>query len=173
MFSHSYKVQLSAIGVALSLCLAAAVSGQSPGYRVPQRHYPPPFPTLIRPAEGSTRLPQMNNLKAWNLAMLQYLQDKNNFFPDMHSAAQVKKTLWRYVTADKGGVDPVTKRLYQPNPSLSHKSYTAISDPSRMILFYEAVPSADGTRAVGFVDGHCALILEREWPRVKRMSHIP
>lgn len=172
MLFSTMKPRLTAAAVTLMLCLAGAASGQSRGWVRPP-NFPPPFPTQIRAAEGSVRERQLNNLKAWNVAMIQYLQDKTNHYPDMGSAATVKKTLWRYVISDKGSVDPVTKRLYQPNPYLSRKSAAAISDPSKMVMFYEAKPNSDGTRAVGFADGHCALILVREWPRLKRASHIP
>jgi hypothetical protein len=173
MLFHNFKTQRAFVAVMLALGVAGAAHGQSHGYHPAKSHFAPPFPTPIRAAEGSVRSRQLTSLKIWLLSTIEYLQDKNNVYPDMSSAGAAKKALWPYVSGNKGGVDPVTKLWYQPNPYLSHKSSAVVSDPSKMVLFYEARPNADGTRAVGFADGHCALILVREWPRLKRMSHMP
>lgn len=159
--------------LALAFGVAAPVASQIQ----PDHYYPQPhaglFPTPHRPPEGSVRMRQLRNMKTWTLAMMQHLQDVNNIYPEMKRAPAVKAILWRYVVANKGGLDPVTHTLYLPNPSLSHKPFASVSDPARTVLFYEAQPGAGGTRAVGFVDGHCGLILNQEWPRLKKLSHLP
>ena len=161
------------VGLALAFGLTAPVAAQTQ----PDYYYPKPhtglFPTPHRPPENSVRNRQLRNMKTWTLAMIQHLQDVSNVYPEMKSAPAVKAILWPSIVANKGGLDPVTHRLYLPNPYLSHKSFAAVSDPARTVLFYEAQPNADGTRAVGFVDGHCALILNQEWPRLKKLSHLP
>lgn len=173
MRSFAVRPLWKVAAIALAFGVAAPVTSQMQ----PDHYYPQPhtglFPTPHRPPENSVRMQQLRNMKTWTLAMIQHLQDVNNVYPEMKRAPAVKAILWHYVVANKGGLDPVTHTLYQPNPFLSHRSDTAINDPARTVMFYEAKPDADGTRAVGFVDGHCALILNQEWPRLKKLSHLP
>jgi prepilin-type processing-associated H-X9-DG protein len=68
---------------------------------------------------------------------------------------------------------PGTKRIYRPNPFLSRKSLAAINNPAQMVTFYEAAPSADGRRAVLYLDGHVMRVAEADWPRIRQASRIP
>lgn len=159
-------------GLVFAISIATPLASQAQTYP----YYPQPhaglFPTPHRPPDGSVRQQQLRNMKTWTLAMMQHLQDVHNVYPEMKRASAVKAVLWPYITANKGGLDLVTHHIYLPNSSLSHKPFASVSDPGRTVLFYEARPNADGTRAVGFMDGHCGLILDQEWPRLKELSHF-
>jgi prepilin-type processing-associated H-X9-DG protein len=130
------------------------------------------FPLSLMYPGGYGRNRQLMNLKNMTLAAMEYYQEKNNIYPDMRNSGTVQKALLPFRQKNATFFDPITKLPYLPNPFLSHKSANSVHDPNMMILFYEARPASDGTRGVAFADGHAAAVLEREWPRLKRMSHM-
>lgn len=170
MRSFAVRPLWKVAGVALAFGLAGPT-----GCRAQTNHYHPQthaglFPTPHRPPEGSVRMQQLRSMKTWTLAMTFYLMDTGDVYLEMKRAPAVKALLRRYVS--KRDTALFTSGLYQPNSFLSHKSTAIVSDPARTVVFYEAKPDADGTRVVGFVDGHCGLILNQEWPRLKELSHL-
>lgn len=131
----------------------------------------------------------MTNLRLLGLALAQYAQDYDEKLPPMRSAhsqqqmrearlnppqtATVQYLLQPYARSIEIFRHPGTKRIYRPNPFLSRKSLAAIDNPAQMVTFYEAVPSADGRRAVLYLDGHVNRVAETDWPRIRQASRIP
>jgi prepilin-type processing-associated H-X9-DG protein len=129
------------------------------------------------------------NLRQVGLALAQYAQDYDEKLPPMRSAhslqqmrearlnppqtATVQYLLQPYARSIEIFRHPGTKRIYRPNPFLSRKSLAAINSPAQMVTFYEAVPAANGRRAVLFLDGHVERVAEADWPRIRQASRIP
>lgn len=115
----------------------------------------------------------LSNLKQIGLALAMYVQDYDEVLPPLGDPAKVKKVLYPYVKNDALFLQPETKEPYRSNPILSKKKMAHIGSPNSMVVFYEASPSADGTRGIAFLDGHAKRIPETQWAEVKRASKIP
>ncbi len=155
-----------ALGVFAALLLFIPVHAQ--GYRRPPMAYQPYQQTPQQAARSRVLM----HLKNMSTAVIQYLQDYNNVYPAMKNAAEVKKALFPFIRSEAGFRNLATGRPYLPNPSLSHKTLASQTAPAHTVMFYEARPYSDHTRGVTFVDGHTLAVPEREWPRLKRASHI-
>ncbi|MDQ2732125.1 MAG: hypothetical protein M3Y56_10730 [Armatimonadota bacterium] len=114
-----------------------------------------------------------NNLEQLAVAMVSYLQDYDDTFPPLTSAATMKKALQPFIPSESTFVQPDTKQPYQPNPFFSKRKLSVAKAPASTVMIYEATPGTDGKRAVAFVDGHVKRISETDWPKLKRDSHIP
>ncbi|MBV9851884.1 MAG: hypothetical protein JO250_19630 [Armatimonadetes bacterium] len=115
----------------------------------------------------------LSNLKQLGLAVLQYTQDHDETLPPMQDAATVKKAIYPYVKSDAVFINPLSKQPYVPNTSLSHRKLASVSAPASLVLYYEATPAPDNTRAVLFMDGHVKRIPESQWLHLKAASHVP
>jgi hypothetical protein len=115
----------------------------------------------------------LSNLKQVAIALIMYVSDWDDVLPPMADPAKVKKVLYPYIKNEAVFVQPDTKEPYRSNPILSKKKLAHIGSPNSMVVFYEASPSADGTRGVAFLDGHAKRIPESQWAEVKRASKIP
>ena len=124
-------------------------------------------------ARAIARQQSLDNLRQIGLAMLQYTQDNDETLPPMTDAATVKKTIYPYVKSDSVFVDPLTDIAYLPNTSLSHRTLATFNSPAEMVIYYEATPAPDNTRALLFLDGHVKRVPEADWPRLKAASHVP
>ena len=139
----------------------------------------------LLPAVGQARLTALdqqssNQLKQLILGIKQYEQDHDNTLPPMENPAVVKQAILPYVKNEGIFVHPGTKEPYLPNATLSGRREDEALNPrgdvmnvAEMVAFYEASPSADGTRGVAFLDGHVKRITEAEWPALKQASKIP
>lgn len=114
-----------------------------------------------------------NNLKRLALGVMMYLQDYDEVFPPMKSAAALKKSVKPYVKNERIFVQPDTKQPYLPNPRLARKELAKVKSPAKMAMLYEASPAPDGTRGVAFADGHVKRIPETDWPALKKSSGVP
>ena len=114
-----------------------------------------------------------SNLKQLGLAMIQYTQDYDEMMPPMKDAATTKKALYPYVKNDDVFLSPKTHQPYLPNTSLSHRTLASFNSPAEMVIYYEAAPAPDNTRALLFLDGHVKRVPEAEWPSLKAASHVP
>jgi prepilin-type processing-associated H-X9-DG protein len=132
---------------------------------------------IIAPAYGPStmgrRVTSLSILKQLGIAFEMYVQDYDDRLPPMTNPAAVKKALFPYVKSEAVFVHPTTREPYQPNPALSHRKRGSIEQPDKVVAFYEAHPSTDGTRRVLFADGHVEHVSEAVWPQVQRASKIP
>jgi hypothetical protein len=131
---------------------------------------------IIAPAYGPHSMGEvatpLRRLKQLALAFQMYVQDYDDRLPPMTNPAAVKKALFPYVKSEAVFVHPTTREPYQPNPALSHRKLISIEQPDKVVAFYEAHPSADGTRRVVFADGHVEHVPETVWPELKRASEL-
>ncbi len=120
------------------------------------------------------------NLRVIGQSLSVYIQAWDDKLPPMKSPEQVKKLLQPYASQIRPGAeshelftDPRTGELYPVNTVLSEHKLAHIQFPQDMAVYYEAVPSEDGTRAVLFLDGHIKRASPEGWAIIKRKSKIP
>ena len=112
------------------------------------------------------------NLKQLTAAVASYAQDKDEVLPPMDSYATFKESLLPYVKGQDAFVNPLTKEPYELNSILTKHKLAHIKNKSEMAVIFESAPGADGTRGVGFLDGHVARVTETEWTLIKKQSKI-
>ena len=127
----------------------------------------------VEQPEGKGKDVSVDRLKQVALAAIMYAQDYDEKLPPMKSAEAAKEALKPYVRSEEIFVDPTSKKPFKANAALSGKQLSQIEQPGETILFYEAQPGADGTRAAAFVDGHVARLSAEDWERLKKLSKIP
>ena len=115
----------------------------------------------------------LSNLKLIGLGMIQCVQDHDEKLPPMRSAAAAQKAILPYVKDAAVFRQPLTHEPYLSNTSLSGRSLESFGGLATMVVYYEASPMPDGTRAVVFLDGHAKRIRESDWPALKAASHVP
>ena len=101
-------------------------------------------------ARGRGTLPVMGN------TMTPALQRR--FYPFVHD-----KRLWAH---------PTTEEPYRPNPVLSGKNVNQITNRQYLVVFSEASPGSDGTRAVLFLDGRVERVTPDRWERLQQVEPI-
>jgi prepilin-type processing-associated H-X9-DG protein len=73
-------------------------------------------------------------------------------------------------TIEQPGTDKVN---YGVNTLISGKKKVQIAFPGAMLVAFERVPAADGSRQALFLDGHVATISAADWAQVKKASRLP
>ena len=124
-------------------------------------------------AAKSTQEQSLNNLKQIGLGMVQYVQDYDEKYPPMQSAAITQKAIYPYIKSDAIFLNPATHEPYRVNTSLSGHSLAEIDNPASTVAYYEASAASDGLRAVLFTDGHVKRLPDAEWRRLLAASHLP
>ncbi len=131
------------------------------------------FPVFAQARLRAREVSSLSNLKQIGLATLMYQQDHDENFPPMKDLATVRSALHPYTKNNDIFVDPLSGLPYHANAYASRRSAATIESPAEFVLFYEATPAPDGTRAVVFADGHARRVPGPEWSRLKRLSHMP
>lgn len=134
-------------------------------------------PATVKPAPtanlASRNAASQKNLHLIGLAMLAYAQDHNSTLPPLHSPTVAKKVLTFYAGSDKIWKRADTGQVYVPNPKLSGRKPSHLSNPDEFVAFYEAAPAGDGTRGVVFLDASVKRIPASQWARYKKASKLP
>ena len=60
-----------------------------------------------------------------------------------------------------------------PNPNLSGIHQGEITQPTQMVVAYEATPAPDGSRGVAFYDGHAMRVQEAKWKELAKACKLP
>jgi hypothetical protein len=123
--------------------------------------------------EEASNDPSLSNLKNVALAAQMFMADYDDKIPPVDTAEAFRKALEEYVASDDVFQDPDTGESYAVNASLQGKSLSAIQDPAVIVLVYQPTPRDDGTRGVGFLDGHVKRVSDEEWQKLKAESGIP
>jgi prepilin-type processing-associated H-X9-DG protein len=105
----------------------------------------------------------LSNLKQIGTALMMYVQDYDETFPNMQPPEQTKTLLMPYVKDSDAFQQPDTNTLYQTNTAMSQKQVATLDAPVEMVAFYESTPMADQKRGVAFADGHVKRLTEEEW----------
>jgi hypothetical protein len=113
------------------------------------------------------------NLRALHTALQSYADSNNGKLPNTSNPDALKTALKDYVTDESVFVNPETMQAFTPNPSLSGKKLGDITNPDRVVAFYEAKPATDGTTGVIFVDGFYQRMTSEDWQKLKQESKLP
>jgi prepilin-type processing-associated H-X9-DG protein len=113
-----------------------------------------------------------SNAKQVMLGAIMYSQDYDEKYPPMTSEATFKKAVYPYLRSDSAFLDPVTNTPFELNPWLSRRSLSQIDSPATMVAIYSD-PHPDGSRVVGFADGHVKVLNGDDWAEAKAASHMP
>ena len=114
----------------------------------------------------------LSNLKNLALAVQMFLADNDDVMPDMTDTEAVLAELEDYVKNHDVFLHPDTGQPYGVNSALSKKRLVEFEDISSIAVFYEAAAAVDGTRGVGFLDGHAARVNRAQWEEIKEISGI-
>lgn len=107
------------------------------------------------------------NLQQLGMALLMYLADHEDRYPNLADIVAIRQALDEYVEEDDVFVDPRTKQPYGMNLAPSGKRLVDIEDPVEMVVFYETVAREDGSRDVAFADGHVACVSADRWDEIE------
>ncbi|HEX8464855.1 MAG TPA: hypothetical protein VF627_09590, partial [Abditibacterium sp.] len=67
---------------------------------------------------------------------------------------------------------PVSNQFFRPNPALSKLKLSTIRNSRTLIMFSEATPAPDGSRAVLFVDGHVERVPAARWTQLQAIKPV-
>ena len=106
-----------------------------------------------------------------------YARDHQGKLPPMTSSQAFQNAMLPYVNDIRSFKDEATGREYAINPYLTEKLLKEIKNPEEIVAVYEPTPcpypiSSEPVRHVAFLDGHAQMVPERDWPRLKRQSHL-
>lgn len=112
----------------------------------------------------------LNNLQQIGQQLRNYTQSTGKL-PSLQTSAAAQKDLQRFGFSSPSPFQhPSTGKSYATNAALSGKTIKQISDPSRVVVFYETEVSPDDTRGVVFADGSASRIKESELARLIKAS---
>jgi len=97
------------------------------------------------------------NLKAVLAAVQLYVQDHDDTMPSMTSAGNFEKSVLPYAKVRSHFLCPITGKPYQPNYTLSGKARSSLKNPGAVEVAWDAARHPDGTRCIGYADGHVAI----------------
>lgn len=105
--------------------------------------------------------PSLQNLKMLGLGALQFAQDWDEIFA--FAPEYLREALLPYTKSEATFLVPGSREPYAFNSNLSEKNVAQLDEVARTVLFYEGENEKlafryDGKAAVGFVDGHVALV---------------
>lgn len=115
---------------------------------------------------------ELQNLDTIGKALAEYVKDGDKTLPPLNELAATKNVMLPYTKMQDVFVQPGTKIAYAANTSLASRKFSTIQDPSKVVVFYEAAPSSNQTRAVLFLDGKVERIAETNWPGLKTQSGV-
>lgn len=114
----------------------------------------------------------MTNLTLLGWGMMQYAQEYDEVYPPMKSMDLLKKAILPYFKDDKLFAQPLHRKPYATNTTLSGQSLAKVNNPAIFVTLYEAEEGSDGKRAVLFADGHVKRVTKDEWTKIKKESGI-
>ena len=121
------------------------------------------LPLSVGEVSPSLKAVRLSNVKQVDLALIMYENDHDDKAGDMRDAARFKVALFPYLKSEETFVDPESKEPILPNPQLSFQSMRDVDEPPSVIAIYSPVLEKNGTRGVGYVDGHAKDIPEEQF----------
>ena len=128
----------------------------------PMREIPGAF---LAARQQAARFATVSSLKQLGLAIQMYAQDHDQRLPPLRTMQESRSVLMEYVKSAAVFAHPISHQPYQPNSAMDGKSLGELSDPATAVLFYEATPADDGTRAVLFANGAVMRLPDALWRR--------
>ena len=124
------------------------------------------FPSGPGTATGASAATMaLSRVKQVAVGIMLYATDNDDRYPKADSTLAARAAVLPYLK--DGSLWPLGPRdrvLY--NTALSGVSEVAIDQPSSTLLLWQETPDADGSRAVGFADGHGETVGADEWKTI-------
>ncbi|HOS43587.1 MAG TPA: hypothetical protein PK794_07860 [Armatimonadota bacterium] len=114
--------------------------------------------------QAAARERSMSNIHQLLVATQMYAQDHNQNMPPMDDLAAMKRVV---AAPEQVWAHPVPGMAYAVNPQLSGIHLGQIDQPQAAVVIFDAAPWPDGTRTVGFLDGHVEQADETRWQELK------
>ena len=130
-----------------------------------------PFSTAYKIMPAALSEESVRRIKTLATAILQYVQEYDEKFPQTSNAGTLLKVVRPFV-GKSAVIQPGTGQNYAWNPTLSGKWQGSISTPSQIAMLYEMQPATDSKRGVAFADGHVKRVTAAEWAKIKKQSGI-
>jgi hypothetical protein len=109
------------------------------------------------------KMVRLSNVKQVALGLILYVNDYDDKLPSMADFPKFQDVLMPYIKSAALFLDPTSKQPLVPNLELSYKKLTPIQKPDNVVLVYSPIIEKDGTRGIGFADGHARDIPENEF----------
>ncbi len=107
----------------------------------------------------------LSNVKQVALGLMMYASDEDDKFPKADSTAAARALVMPYLKSEEVWTSPAGGRILY-NTALSGVAQTSLEKVAETPLVWEEKAAPDGTRAVGFADGHAKRVGEAEWSRL-------
>lgn len=104
-----------------------------------------------------------SNLNQILIALMMYAQDNKMTLPPMTDYSAFVKALYPYVKHTEVFYLPGTHTPYTLNIDISEQKLNSIKLPMNTPVIYEPHAQKDGSRYVGFLDGHVTAMNRSEW----------
>lgn len=109
----------------------------------------------------------LSQVKQISIGVLLYSGDFDDVLPKTNSTSQTATAIAPYLKSDSlwKTKNPAGSRILY-NVALSGMSMVSIESPAETLMLWEENAWADGTRAVGYTDGHAKRLNEAQWQRL-------
>jgi len=122
-------------------------------------------------ARAGQRRDCASNARQLAVAMLLYTQDYDERLPPMVDTAKVQAVLLPYVKDRIVFNCVVGGKPFHWNRAISAMPLSQIKNPAQTVLLYDDAPH-DGTRVVGFVDGHVVRMREEQFAALVKAKAV-
>ena len=127
----------------------------------------------VKPTPDPVELTSLNQLRQIATAVQMFVQDNKGKYPTFKNSAECGKLLLPYLGKSELLTDPQSNLPYQFNLTISGRKEQEIDTPISTVVVFEPKSAPDGTRGVGFADGHVRRFPETRWERVKIDGKFP
>ncbi len=104
-----------------------------------------------------------SNLNQILIALMMYAQDNKMTLPPMTDYSVFVKALYPYIKHSDVFYLPGTHTPYTLNADITKQNLNSIKLPMNTPVIYEPHARRDGSRYVGFLDGHVAAVNHSDW----------
>lgn len=127
-----------------------------------------PVAVIFAQAAGADKIKTMSNLKQASVALLMYTADYDKWYPNAPTDSRLQNVLFPYLKTMKvwETMNP-SGGTFTMNASIKGAKMTDIRNPAQTACLYETKTWPDGSRVVGFVDGHVKSISKDNWRAVE------
>lgn len=131
----------------------------------------------VRSSQSTTRAKKaeaLSSMKQLVLATIMYQTDYDDVCPYVQDTKSVFAVIMPYLKNNSIyrslNPSPGSRILY--NMAISGVAGGDIPQPADTVLFYDSATWPDGTRIVGFMDGHARDLSPDEWQKAERTLHL-
>ncbi len=155
----------------LSTLVQPLISGQNAlrSYKAPElRNY---FSVENLPSAFYENL-SLIYLRKISAALDSYSQTYLGVLPPLETAFAAQQSLKPFAENPVIFTQPGPKVPFKANPLFSGRRRAHLKGKGDWVIFYEGTPAADGSRAVLRLNGNAVRLTEKQWEKIKEISHI-